>query len=94
MILASTSREIDQYLEKEQQSGENREYNVSHILLSLPEAASPGQLEEVEAKARDIVQRARGVAATVVNGEILLRDGKPTGARPGQLLRGPLARRR
>jgi hypothetical protein len=27
-----------------------------------------------------------------VNGEVLLRDGKPTGALPGRLLRGPLAR--
>jgi len=26
-----------------------------------------------------------------VNGQILLRDGKPTGALPGRLLRGPLA---
>ena len=34
----------------------------------------------------------RGIAATVVNGEILLRDGKHTGALPGRLLRGPLAR--
>ena len=33
-----------------------------------------------------------GVAATVVNGEVLLRDGKHTGALPGKLLRGPKAR--
>jgi N-acyl-D-aspartate/D-glutamate deacylase len=39
------------------------------------------------------VQRARGLSATVVNGEILLRDGKHTGALPGQLLRGPLGQR-
>ena len=37
---------------------------------------------------------ARGIAATVVNGEVLLRDGKHTGALPGRLLRGPLARPR
>jgi N-acyl-D-aspartate/D-glutamate deacylase len=43
--------------------------------------------------ARRLVQRSRGFAATIVNGEIVLRDGKPTGALPGQLLRGPLARR-
>jgi N-acyl-D-aspartate/D-glutamate deacylase len=45
------------------------------------------------AGARRLVQRARGIAATVVNGEVLLRDGKHTGALPGQLLRGPLGRR-
>ncbi len=38
-----------------------------------------------------IRERAREV---IGNGEILLRDGKHTGALPGQLLRGPLARRR
>jgi peptidyl-prolyl cis-trans isomerase SurA len=54
-----TPREIDHYLEKQQESRENSEYNVSHILLSLPEAASPGQLEEVQQRATDIVQRAR-----------------------------------
>jgi N-acyl-D-aspartate/D-glutamate deacylase len=41
-----------------------------------------------------LLQRARGIAATVVNGQVLLRDGKPTGALPGRLLRGPLARER
>jgi N-acyl-D-aspartate/D-glutamate deacylase len=33
------------------------------------------------------------VSATVVNGEMLLREGKHTGAFSGRLLRDPLARR-
>ena len=49
--------------------------------------------DDLPAGARRLVQRARGIAATIVNGEILMRDGKHTGALPGQLLRGPLARR-
>jgi N-acyl-D-amino-acid deacylase len=53
----------------------------------------PEVVHDLPAGARRLVQRARGIAATVVNGEVLLRDGKPTGALPGQLLRGPLARR-
>jgi N-acyl-D-aspartate/D-glutamate deacylase len=36
-------------------------------------------------------QQATGVAATIVNGEVLLRDNEPTGTLPGQLIRGPLA---
>ncbi|MPY92620.1 MAG: amidohydrolase family protein [Acidimicrobiia bacterium] len=40
-----------------------------------------------------LVQKSRGIAATVVNGEVLLEDGNHTGANPGQLLRGPLAHR-
>ena len=29
--------------------------------------------------------------ATIVNGEVLMRNNEHTGALPGQLLRGPLA---
>lgn len=37
----------------------NSEYNLSHILLSLPEAASSAEIEEKMTLARDIVARAR-----------------------------------
>jgi N-acyl-D-amino-acid deacylase len=37
-------------------------------------------------------QTAHGIAATIVNGQILLRNNEHTGAQPGQVLRGPLAR--
>ena len=33
-----------------------------------------------------------GARVTVANGEVLLRDNEHTGALPGQLIRGPLAR--
>ena len=41
--------------------------------------------------ARRLVQKADGIAATVVNGAITLRHGEPTGAHPGQLIRGGAA---
>ncbi len=56
-------------------------------------AEMPQVVDDLPAGARRLVQRARGIAATVVNGEVLLRDGKHTGALPGELLRGPLASR-
>jgi N-acyl-D-aspartate/D-glutamate deacylase len=56
-------------------------------------AEMPEVVDDLPAGARRLIQRCRGVAATVVNGEVVLRDGKHTGALPGQLLRGPLARR-
>src|SRR5262245_57453831 len=56
-------------------------------------AEMPEVVSDLPAGAKRLVQRCRGVAATVVNGETILRNGKPTGALPGQLLRGPLARR-
>jgi N-acyl-D-aspartate/D-glutamate deacylase len=73
-----------------------REGMAADLLVFDPETVGPEMPEVVHdlpAGARRLVQRARGIAATVVNGEIVLRDGKPTGALPGQLLRGPLARR-
>jgi N-acyl-D-amino-acid deacylase len=41
--------------------------------------------------ARRLIQKASGFLATVVGGEVVLRSGEQTGARPGRLLRGPLA---
>ena len=41
--------------------------------------------------ARRLVQKADGIAATVVNGAVTLKDGDPTGAQPGRLLRGEAA---
>jgi N-acyl-D-aspartate/D-glutamate deacylase len=73
-----------------------REGLAADLLVFDPETIGPEMPEVVHdlpAGARRLVQRARGVAATVVNGEIVLREGKPTGALPGQLLRGPLPRR-
>ena len=73
-----------------------REGFVADLIVFDPDTISPEMPEVVNdlpAGARRLVQRARGIAATILNGEVLLRDGKHTGALPGQLLRGPLARR-
>jgi N-acyl-D-amino-acid deacylase len=73
-----------------------REGLKADLLVFDPETIAPKMPEvahDLPAGARRLVQRARGISATVVNGEIVLRDGKPTGALPGQLLRGALARR-
>jgi N-acyl-D-amino-acid deacylase len=63
---------------------------AADLLVLDPETIAPEMPEVVRdlpAGARRLTQRARGIAATVVNGEVVLRDGKPTGALPGQLLR-------
>ncbi|HKX03694.1 MAG TPA: amidohydrolase family protein [Methylomirabilota bacterium] len=62
-------------------------FDPDTIAAELPEV-----VRDLPAGAKRLIQRTRGIAATVVNGEILLRDGKHTGAHPGKLLRGPLAR--
>jgi peptidyl-prolyl cis-trans isomerase SurA len=50
--------ELEQFLTRQQSAAANDEFNVSHILLSLPAAASPQQLDEIAAKAKDIAARA------------------------------------
>ena len=55
-------------------------------------AEMPEVVNDLPAGAKRLVQRCRGIAATIVNGETVLREGKPTGALPGRLLRGPRAR--
>jgi N-acyl-D-aspartate/D-glutamate deacylase len=73
-----------------------REGFAADLVVFDPDTIAPEMPEvahDLPAGARRLVQRARGIAATVVNGDVLLRDGKHTGALPGQLLRGPLAQR-
>jgi N-acyl-D-aspartate/D-glutamate deacylase len=51
--------------------------------------AMPTVETDLPGGARRLVQRAEGIAATIVNGQVTLEDGKPTGRTPGELLRGP-----
>jgi N-acyl-D-aspartate/D-glutamate deacylase len=72
-----------------------REGMAADLVVFDPDTIAPEMPEVVDdlpAGARRLIQKTRGVAATVVNGEVLLRDGKHTGALPGRLLRGPKAR--
>jgi len=55
--------------------------------------AMPTVEADLPGGARRLVQKAEGIAATIVNGEVTLENGKPTGRLPGLLLRGPGAPR-
>jgi N-acyl-D-amino-acid deacylase len=47
----------------------------------------PTLVRDLPTRAPRLLQKADGIAATVVNGQILIRDGEHTGAAPGRLLR-------
>jgi peptidyl-prolyl cis-trans isomerase SurA len=52
-------REIDQFLERQKKlPSESNEYNVSHILVAVPQAATPEQLDEAQRKADEVYQKA------------------------------------
>ena len=54
--------------------------------------AMPKVETDLPGGARRLVQKAEGIAAVVVNGQVTIERGQPTGNLPGQLLRGPGAR--
>lgn len=71
-----------------------REGYAADIVVFDPDRVSPTMPElvyDLPAGARRLKQKATGIAATVVNGEVMLRDNEHTGAFSGQLIRGPLA---
>ncbi|MBP8246752.1 MAG: amidohydrolase family protein [Phenylobacterium sp.] len=52
---------------------------------------SPSVAYDLPAGGRRLIQRADGYVATIVAGQVTYRDGEPTGALPGRLLRGSQA---
>ena len=56
------------------------------LKLFAPEVAY-----DLPAGGKRLIQRARGYVATIVAGHVTYRDGEPTGALPGRLLRGARA---
>lgn len=71
-----------------------REGWAADVIVFNPDTVTPMMPEldhDLPAGARRLKQKAAGMLATVVNGEVVLRNNEPTGALPGRLLRGPLA---
>ena len=52
----------------------------------------PELINDLPAGAQRLKQTSRGIHYTIVNGEVLLEGSRATGATPGRLVRGPLAR--
>ncbi|MGH8675695.1 MAG: amidohydrolase family protein, partial [Burkholderiales bacterium] len=72
-----------------------REGNFADVIIFDPERIAPKIPElayDLPAGARRLKQKSDGLLATVVNGEVVLRNNEHSGALPGKLLRGPLAR--
>ncbi len=59
---------------------------IDHPALAL---RRPTVIHDLPAGGKRLMQKAEGYKATVVAGEITYRDGEPTGALPGKLVRGP-----
>lgn len=59
---------------------------IDHDNLTL---RAPEMVFDLPAGGRRLVQRAEGYTATIKRGQVIYRNGEPTGAVPGRLVRGP-----
>jgi len=62
--------------------------DLNLIDLDAVELLLPEVISDLPTGASRIVQRAHGIKTTICKGEVTFRDGEPTGARPGGLIRG------
>jgi N-acyl-D-amino-acid deacylase len=72
-----------------------REGLVADINVFDPDTVGPAMptvVHDLPAGEKRIEQKAVGFLATLVGGQVIIEGGVPTGARPGRLIRGPLAR--
>ncbi|MCW8875032.1 MAG: peptidylprolyl isomerase [Gammaproteobacteria bacterium] len=54
-----SEQEIENLLTSQEQGADDREYLLSHILVALPEAASPQQIQEAQARTERLLERLR-----------------------------------
>jgi peptidyl-prolyl cis-trans isomerase SurA len=55
-----TPHDLQQFMDRQKaKPAETSEYNVSHILIAVPQAATPEQLEQAGKRANDVYERAR-----------------------------------
>jgi N-acyl-D-amino-acid deacylase len=67
-----------------------REGMAADIVVFDPDTVAPRMpdvVADLPAGAKRLLQKADGMKATIVNGQVLLRDNEPTGNLPGKLLR-------
>ncbi len=58
--------------------------DLENLRLHMPE-----MVHDFPANGRRFIQRVDGYKYTVVSGEVIFENGEPTGALPGNIIRGP-----
>jgi peptidyl-prolyl cis-trans isomerase SurA len=76
-------REIDQFLDRQKKMpSEANEYDISHILIAVPQAATPEQIDEAQKKADEVYQKATSgedfgrLAVAYSNSQTALEGGR------------------
>jgi len=73
----------DRGLLQQGMKGDLNVIDMDAIQLKLPQ-----MVYDLPLGGRRLIQRAEGYRATIVSGEVTFREGEPTGALPGRLIRG------
>ena len=83
--------EIDTYLRTQQAAGRNEEYNLLHILFTVPEAASPDQIQSRRTRADEALAKLKGgadfkqISASYSDAPNALQGGELGWRAPGRL---------
>jgi N-acyl-D-aspartate/D-glutamate deacylase len=65
-----------------------RRADINLVDLDALSVCPPEMVQDLPAGGKRLVQRARGYVTTFVSGTAVMREGEPTGALPGRLVRG------
>jgi N-acyl-D-aspartate/D-glutamate deacylase len=65
-----------------------RRADINLVDLDALSVCPPEMVQDLPAGGKRLVQRARGYVTTYVSGTAVMREGEPTGALPGRLVRG------
>ncbi len=65
--------------------------DLNVIDMGKLEVKSPDMAYDLPAGGKRLLQGAKGYDATIVSGQVIYRNGQPTNALPGKLIRGPQA---
>ena len=63
--------------------------DVNVIDLDKLTLHAPRMVRDLPSNGRRLTQDADGYLATIVSGEVIMRNGRPTGALPGRLVERP-----
>jgi len=90
--IAVTPREVDQYIERQKNApSETGEYNVSHILIAVPQEGSPEAADAAGKRANEVYEKAKagedfGKLALAYSNSQTALDGGALGWRKGSAL--------
>ena len=86
-----TDQEVESYLQRQGEAGNRNEHKLQHILVAVPEEASPDQVDKLRSEARKLRQRIQEgaafgqVAAAESDGQKALEGGDLGWMKPGAL---------